>query len=316
MEKKRILIAIGGNSIIKDNQHLLVDDQYKAICETASQIAELIQDGHDVVITHGNGPQVGFILQRSEIAHKVEHMHTVPLVNCDADTQGAIGYQIQQALVNEFRKRNLTGTALTVITQIQVDKDDDAFINPSKPIGQFYSKDEIKNIQKLNPDWSIVEDAGRGYRRVVPSPSPKKIIELDAIKTLLVNNFVVIAAGGGGIPVIEESGELKGIDAVIDKDRASALLAAQLDIDVLIISTGVKNVAIDFNTSKQKPLLNVQTDEIQKHIKDNQFAKGSMLPKIEASLDFLQNGGKEVIITDPDNLSDAFFNGSGTHIKK
>lgn len=316
MGKRRILVAIGGNSLIKDSKHQLVDDQYRAICETVSQIAELIEDGNNVVITHGNGPQVGFILHRSEIANQVEHMHTVPLVNCNADTQGAIGYQIQQALVNEFRKRKISRNAVTIITQILVDKNDQAFLKPSKPIGQFYSEKEYKNLIKINPSWKLIEDSGRGYRRVVASPEPVEIIELDALKSLIHNNFVVIAAGGGGIPVIEEEGALIGIDAVIDKDNASALLAAKLNIDTFIISTGVRNVAIDFNTTGEKSLSDVCIDEMKRHIKDNQFAKGSMLPKIEAALDFLENGGKEVIITDPDNLADAFFNGTGTHIKQ
>ncbi len=315
MDKKKILIAIGGNSLIKDNEHLSVEDQYKAICETTNQIAELIQDGHDVVITHGNGPQVGFILQRSEIANQIAHMHTVPLVSCDADTQGAIGYQIQQALDNEFRKRQLARNAITIITQVLVDKNDEAFRKPTKPIGQFYTEKEYKILLKTNPNWKLVEDAGRGYRRVVASPYPVEIIEFEAINSLFNSNFVVIAAGGGGIPVIKEKGILKGIDAVIDKDKASALLAAKLNMDTLIISTGVRNVAINYNTPNEEPLSNTSITEIKKHLHDNQFAKGSMLPKIEAALNFLENGGKEVIITDPDNLANAFFNDSGTHIK-
>lgn len=315
MDKKKILIAIGGNSLIKDNKHLSVDDQYKAICETTCQIAEIIQDGHDVAITHGNGPQVGFILHRSEIASQIAHMHTVPLVSCDADTQGAIGYQIQQALDNEFRKRKLSRNAITIITQVLVDKDDEAFKTPAKPIGQFYTEKEYKILSKTNPGWKLVEDSGRGYRRVVASPHPLEIIEFEAINSLFNNNFVVIAAGGGGIPVIKENEILKGIDAVIDKDKASALLASELNMDTLIISTGVRNIAINFNTPDEEPIKNISIDKIKKHLQDNQFAKGSMLPKIEAAINFLENGGKEVIITDPDNLANAFFNGSGTHIK-
>ncbi len=315
MEKKRVLVAIGGNSIIKDNKHQLIKHQYKAICETVQQIADLIQDGHDVVITHGNGPQVGFILHRSEIANQVEHMHRVPLVNCNADTQGAIGYQIQQALHNELKKREIKRAAITVITQIVVDKNDKAFLNPTKPIGQFYSEEQYNELKITNPNWELVQDSGRGYRRVVASPNPIEIIELEAVKTLINNNFVVIAAGGGGIPVIDVDGDLIGVDAVIDKDKASALLATKLNINTLIISTGVKNVCIDFNTSNEEPLCNTTTKEINRYLDENQFAKGSMLPKIEAALDFLKNGGEEVIITDPDNLAHSFFNGSGTHIK-
>lgn len=312
--KKRVLIAIGGNSLIKDNKHVLIVDQYSAICETALQIVKIIKAGHEVIITHGNGPQVGFILHRSELAHQIEHMHTVPLVNCDADTQGAIGYQIQQALHNECKKRGIDKTAVTVVTQILVDKKDQAFINPTKPIGQFYSESEYKKLLKTHPNWTLIEDAGRGYRRVVASPLPITIIELDAIETLLKSNCIVIAAGGGGIPVIEERGILTGIDAVIDKDRASSLLANKLNIDTFMISTGVRNVCTSFNQPDEKILNQITVDEAERHIANNQFANGSMLPKIEAALDFLRNGGQEVIITDPDNLADAFFNGSGTHI--
>lgn len=316
MKEKRVLLAIGGNSLIKDSEHLTVDDQYAAICETAKQIADIIACDNKVVITHGNGPQVGFILRRSEIAFETAKMHTVPLVSCDADTQGAIGYQIQQALDNEFRERNLNNQAVTIITQVLVNREDEAFSNPSKPIGSFYTQNEYEALAKANVDWTFIEDAGRGYRRVVASPSPIEIIELDAIRSLYDNNFSVIAAGGGGIPVIKDGNSLKGVDAVIDKDQASALLATVMDIETLIISTGVTNVALNFMSESPKPLHRVTLKEIKNYLAQDHFAKGSMKPKIEAAVYFLEHGGTEVIITDPQNLSDAFFNNSGTHITK
>lgn len=316
MSQKRILFAIGGNSLIKDNEHLSVEDQYKAVCETTGQIADIIQAGYQSVITHGNGPQVGFILRRSEIANEVDQMHTVPLVSCDADTQGAIGYQIQQALDNDFSQRELQQKAVTIITQVLVDEEDPAFAKPAKPIGRFYNPQEYALLSQVHADWSMVEDAGRGYRRVVASPEPRGIVELDAIRALLAQNFTLIAAGGGGIPVIQKDRRLTGVDAVIDKDRASALLAVELGVDMFLISTGVSHVAVNYNTPKQEQLERVTDREIRKYLEQGEFAPGSMRPKIEAALYYLDNGGKEVIITDPENLKRAVFEGAGTHIIK
>ncbi len=309
------IIAVGGNSLISDKDHMTVEDQYKAVCQTAAHIADLVETGMKVVVTHGNGPQVGFILRRSEIAREVAHMHPVPLVSCDADTQGAIGYQIQQALDNEFRKRKLELKAATVVTQVLVDRDDPAFTKPAKPIGQFYDKDEAEMLKSAYPDWSLVEDAGRGYRRVVASPLPQRIIELDAIMSLLKNDFCVVAAGGGGIPVLEDGeGILEGVDAVIDKDFASAFLSNELKADIFIISTGVKEVCLNFGRADQKTLNRITASEARAYMEEGHFAPGSMAPKIKAALDFLDRGGKEVIITSPDNLKDAVLNSSGTHI--
>ncbi|MDC7238908.1 MAG: carbamate kinase [Spirochaetales bacterium] len=309
------LIAVGGNSLITDNDHMTVEDQYRAVCETAEHIADLVEAGYKVVVTHGNGPQVGFILRRSEIAREVAHMHPVPLVSCDADTQGAIGYQIQQALDNEFRKRKIALSAATIVTQIQVDPEDEAFRKPAKPIGQFYSEDEARLLKEAYPDWSLVEDAGRGFRRVVASPLPKKIIELDAIKALLEKDFCVVAAGGGGIPVVESSdGSLEGRDAVIDKDFASAFLSYEIGAEVFIISTGVKEVCLNFGKPDQKSLNRITAAEAEEFLNQGHFAAGSMAPKIKAALDFLNRGGKEVIITSPENLKEAVLKGAGTHI--
>ncbi len=312
---KLAVLAIGGNSLIKDKQHETVEDQYKAVCETAKHIVGMVEQGFDVVVTHGNGPQVGFILRRSEIAQKVEGIHPVPLVNCGADTQGSIGYQIQQALDNEFLRRNIKKKAATVVTQVVVDKNDPAFKNPSKPIGTFYTKEEAEKLQKEHPDWVIINDAGRGYRRVVPSPMPKEIVEQEAIELLVKNGFSVVGVGGGGIPVIRnEKGELEGIDAVIDKDNASSLLAINIKADIFIISTAVEKVYLNFNKPNQKALDKITVAEAKKYIKEGHFAKGSMLPKIQAVIRFLEAGGKEAVITNPESLEKALKGETGTHI--
>jgi len=316
MENKLAVIAIGGNSLIADKEHQAVEDQYSAICVTARHIVDLIEDGYNVVVTHGNGPQVGFILRRSEIAHETAGMHSVPLVSCGADTQGAIGYQIQQAMDNEFRSRGMDKSAVTVVTQVEVDKGDQAFVTPTKPIGTFYSEDQNENIKKEHPDWKMVSDAGRGYRRVVASPKPKNIVEKKAINTLIGAGFNVIAVGGGGIPVIKEDDRYVGVDAVIDKDFATSLLAAELNADLLIISTGVPQVALNFNTPDQKQLETVTSAEMKKYMEEGHFAPGSMLPKVEAVLSFIEKGGKKAIITDPEHIKEAVAGKTGTHVVK
>ncbi|MDR1379547.1 MAG: carbamate kinase, partial [Synergistaceae bacterium] len=235
---KIAVIAVGGNSLIVDESRHTVEDQYDAVVITASHIADVVEKGYDVVVTHGNGPQVGFILRRSEIANQVAGMHRVPLVSCGADTQGALGYQIQQALDNEFRKRGMAKTAVTVVTQVVVDEGDPAFEKPSKPIGSFYKEEQLEALKKENPSWVLMSDAGRGYRRVVASPKPQEIVELEVIQSLVKQGCCLIAVGGGGIPVVRgKDGALEGKDAVIDKDFASSLLASQVDADLLVIST-------------------------------------------------------------------------------
>ncbi|SKC84802.1 carbamate kinase [Maledivibacter halophilus] len=312
---KLAVIAIGGNSLIKDKDHQTVEEQYNAICGTAKHIADIIEKGYEVVVTHGNGPQVGFILRRSEIASETEGIHSVPLVSCGADTQGAIGYQIQQALNNEFAKRDIHKKAVTVVTQVEVDKEDKAFSNPSKPIGSFYTKEQADELKQEHLDWNLVEDAGRGFRRVVPSPIPKEIIEKDVIDKLTDSGYTVVAVGGGGIPVIkDDNNQLRGIDAVIDKDYASSLLASQLKADLLIISTGVKKVCINFGKPDEEALDKLSVEEIKNLREEGHFAPGSMLPKINATLNFLENGGKKAIITSPENLKEAVAGKDGTHI--
>ncbi len=312
---KFAVVAIGGNSLIKDNAHRRVEDQYEAIKETVVNLVDITELGYNILVTHGNGAQVGFILRRSEIAFKHENLHFVPLVSCVADTQGAIGYQIQQALNNEFLKRRIQKQAVTIVTQVLVDKDDPAFQNPSKPIGAFYSPDEIEELKQSNPGWNLVEDAGRGFRRVVASPKPIEIVEEQAIRTLVREGFCVVAVGGGGIPVFDEGeGMQVGIDAVIDKDYASALLARRLKADTLIVSTGVDHICLNFGTPEEKPLERITVSQTKKYIDEGHFAAGSMLPKIKAIVSFLEQGGKQAIVTRPEKLKEAVLGKAGTCI--
>jgi carbamate kinase len=306
------VVAVGGNSLILDEKHKTVQDQYLAACESMRHIADMIQNGWKVVVTHGNGPQVGFILRRSELSR--HELHEVPLDSCGADTQGAIGYQFQRALRNEFKRRGLTRQAATVVTQVLVDKNDPAFQKPSKPIGSFMSEADAK--AKMDKDgWAMVEDAGRGWRRVVASPKPQRIVERDAIQALIDGDFTVIAVGGGGIPVIEnEQGELMGVEAVIDKDYASALLANSLPADVFIISTAVEKVALNYNKPNQQWLDQLTLAEAKQYQAEGHFAKGSMGPKIDACISFLERGGQQALITNPENLSRALRGETGTRL--
>ena len=313
-ERKLAVIAIGGNSLIKDKKHSTVHDQYLAAKETCYHIADMIEQGWDVAIAHGNGPQVGFILRRSEIAAKVEGMHEVPLESCGADTQGAIGYHLQQNLQNEFKRRGIGKVATTVVTQVRVGADDPAFQNPTKPIGSFMEQAEAQERAEKD-DWSVVEDAGRGWRRVVASPLPEEIVELDAVRQLLDAGIVTITVGGGGIPVVrDDEDKLKGVAAVIDKDFASALLANSIDADLFLVSTAVEQVYLNFNTPEQHPLDTITVSEAKEYVEQGHFAKGSMLPKIQAIVKFLEAGGKEALITDPPNITRALRGETGTRI--
>jgi carbamate kinase len=314
---KLIIVAIGGNSLVKDNGRDSIQDQYEAVCQTAVNIADMVEEGYNVVVTHGNGPQVGFGLRRSEIANEVAGMPVVPLVNGVADTQGGIGYQIQQALTNEFAKRGINKKVATVITQVEVSIDDPNFKNPTKPVGSFFTLEQAEEMKNEHPDWIFVEDSGRGYRRVVPSPKPIDIVEKDVIKALIDTGFVVIAVGGGGIPVVKTvNNTYEGIDAVIDKDFATSLLAKQINAETLIITTGVSRVCINFGKPNQMALEKITIEETKKYVLENHFPSGSMLPKIEASLSFLENNGSRVIITNPESLKDAINEHAGTHILK
>ncbi|MBP2664252.1 MAG: arcC1 2 [Firmicutes bacterium] len=312
---KLAVIAIGGNSLIRDNMRQTVEDQYDAVCETAKHIVGMIEQGYDAIITHGNGPQVGFILRRSEIACEMAGMHSVPLVACGADTQGALGYQIQQAMDNEFKKRGMDKSAVTLVTQVVVAADDPAFTKPTKPIGSFFTPEQAEKLQKNNPDWVLVNDSGRGYRRVVASPQPQEIVEKDVISKLVREGYCMIAVGGGGIPVIRQGdGSFKGVDAVIDKDFASSLLAVQIKADELIISTGVPKVYLNYGKPDEQALDKVTLTELKEYVKQNHFAPGSMLPKIQAVISFLENGGSKAIITNPESLEEAVAGKTGTHV--
>jgi carbamate kinase len=315
MAKQLAVVAIGGNSLIKDEKHKTVEDQYQAAKETTYHIADMIEAGWDVAIGHGNGPQVGFILRRSEIAAKAEGMHEVPLDVCGADSQGAIGYSLQQTLQNELYRRGIRKPVATVVTQVLVDKNDPAFKHPTKPIGSFMEETEAKHREK-DMGWSVVEDAGRGWRRVVASPLPKEVVELNAVKCLIDSGTVVITVGGGGIPVIDAGDhEYQGVAAVIDKDFASSLLARLIKADLFLISTAVEKVAINFGKPDQKWLDKMTLAEAKQYLAEGtHFAKGSMAPKIQAIIWYLENGGKQALITNPENIGRALKGETGTWI--
>jgi carbamate kinase len=315
MAKKVAVIAVGGNSLIKDPKRVTVEDQEQALVETAHHIVDMIEAGWDVAIGHGNGPQVGYILRRSEIAAKVEGMHEVPLDVCGADSQGAIGYEFQQALQNELFKRGIKKNACTIITQTLVDQNDAAFKNPSKPIGSFMEEAEAKRREK-EMGWSVVEDAGRGWRRVVPSPLPKEIVELVSVKTLIDAGVIVITVGGGGIPVVDAgNGVYRGVAAVIDKDFASSLLASEIKADLFLIATAVEKVAINYGKPDQKWLDKISLAEAKQYLAEGiHFAKGSMAPKIQAVVRYLEAGGKQALITNPENIGRALNGETGTLI--
>jgi len=309
----KVVIAIGGNSLIPDADHKSVQDQYAAAAETDDHIAALIEQGWDVAISHGNGPQVGFILRRSEMSSS--ELHEIPLDYCGADTQGAIGYMLQQNLINDLRQRGINKSVATVVTQVEVDANDPAFKSPSKPIGSFMEEAEAKR-REAEEGWDIKEDAGRGWRRVVASPAPMRIVELDVIKQLLDAGVATIAVGGGGIPVVSnESGDLEGIAAVIDKDLASALLASQIDADLLLISTAVEQVALNFGKENEEWVSQFTLAEVKKYLAEGgHFAEGSMAPKMRAVVQYMEAGGKEALITNPQNLERAMAGETGTRI--
>ncbi len=305
------VVAIGGNSLIKDKAHVEVKYQWEAVRETCRHIADLIAEGWDVVVTHGNGPQVGFILRRNELA--AHEVHTTPLDVIVADTQGAIGYMLQQSLDAEFDRRGMHRRAITIVTQVIVDPNDPAFQQPSKPIGGFLTEEEAKRFAAEG--WPVVEDAGRGWRRVVASPEPVEIVEEAAIRDAVRQGWTVIAVGGGGMPVVREAdGRLRGVAAVIDKDRASSLLASRIGADLFLISTAVERVALHFGKPNQRWLDRMTISEAKQYIAEGHFAAGSMLPKVEACIRFLEAGGSQAIITNPENITRALRGESGTWI--
>jgi carbamate kinase len=313
---KLAVIAVGGNSLILDDKNVTVESQYQAAKQTCVHIADMIEQGWDVAIGHGNGPQVGYILRRSEIAAKTAGMHEVPLDVCGADSQGAIGYAIQQNLQNILYQRGIKKKVVTVITQTLVDKNDPAFQKPTKPIGSFMDQAEAEKRQK-EQGWTVVEDAGRGWRRVVASPLPKEIVELETVQTLLSQGIVTVTVGGGGIPVIDPGdGNYEGVASVIDKDFASSLLAREIKADLFVISTAVEKVAINFGKPEQKWLDKMTLAEAKAYLAEGtHFAKGSMAPKIQAIINFLEAmPNSKALITNPENIGRALKGETGTWI--
>ena len=313
-EEPAVLIAIGGNSLIKDGQRGTIAEQFDNARITAAQVGALATAGWRLVLTHGNGPQVGFILLRSELTVKDV---TIPRLSLDmavADSQRGLGYIVGNSILSELGRRGAADRVSCLLTQTVVDADDPAFRRPEKPIGAFFSAEEAR-LHQTRDRWVMVEDAGRGYRRVVPSPRPRRIVETAAIRALLESGFVVIACGGGGIPVVETApGVYRGVEAVVDKDLASALLAAALGIPVLLLSTGVEKVAIQFRKPGQRDLDRVTVAEARRYLAAGEFPPGSMGPKIGAAIDFLERGGREVVITSPEHLEAAVAGRTGTHI--
>jgi carbamate kinase len=314
MSNKLAVVAIGGNSLIKEKDQISIGDQYRQAKKTVFHLVDMIEAGWNLAIVHGNGPQVGFAMRRSEIAYQNEGMPLLPLHVCDASTQGIIGYVLQQNLQNELNKRAINKQVVTLITQVLVDKTDQSFHEPSKPIGHFMEESLAKKQAEIM-NWQVREDAGRGWRRVVASPQPKKIIELDSIKKLLDLGQLVITAGGGGIPVIEKEDSLEGVAAVIDKDSAASLLARQLHADLFLISTAVEKVSLNFEQKDEKKIDKMTLAEAKKYLAEGKhFAKGSMEPKIKAVISFLEAGAKRALITNPQNIGRALKEETGTWI--
>ncbi len=309
--RKLAVVAIGGNAIIRAGQRGTTEEQLKNADETCRQIVGLVQENYAIVLTHGNGPQVGAALMRSELAATQVYTHALDV--CDAETQGSMGYLLQVSMRRNLAQVGLERSVATVITQVLVDRNDPAFENPTKPIGPFYSREEALRRQE-EFGWVMVEDADRGYRRVVPSPTPLDIVELDVIQTCVEHGIITIAVGGGGIPVIQVGGDLVGVEAVIDKDRASALLGKLLKSEMLVIPTAEEYVYLNYRKPGQRPLQRMTLSEAGAYSRDGQFPPGNMGPKIESAIDFLENGGREVIITTPEKIVDALHGRTGTHI--
>jgi len=302
-DKKKIVVAIGGNSIIPAAKQGTIEEQMELTRATMAQVAKLVEKGHLVAVTHGNGPVVGNIVIRNEMSKNV--LPPMPLDVCGADSEGGIGYMIQQSLQNQLRRMGIAKDVITIITQVVVDRKDAAFSTPTKPIGPFYERKAAEEIARLK-GWTIVEDSGRGYRRVVPSPQPLEIVEWKAIERAVASDAIVIAVGGGGIPVVRDAnGDLRGVEAVIDKDRASSVLARELRADILMILTEVEKVAVNFGRPNERGLDSLTVAEARKYLADGEFPPGSMGPKIEAAIEFLEDGGEAVIITRPELASEA-----------
>lgn len=314
MEENLVVIALGGNALLRRGEKGTFEEQYRNVTNTAKRIADLVERGYKVVITHGNGPQVGATMLRHDAGKKLYGIPPFPMDACGAETQGFIGYMIQQALRNELKARGIDKYVVTVITRVIVDKDDPAFKNPTKPVGPFYTEEEVKKLQKEFPNFVFKEDAGRGWRRVVPSPDPKIIAERYAIKALVDAGFIVIASGGGGIPIVEEGGKAKGVEAVIDKDLAGQRLATLIGANKFIILTDVPGAYLHYGTPQQKLLTRVSVEKMKEYLEQGHFKAGSMGPKIKAAIRFVEAGGEEAIIAELNQLIDAIEGRAGTHI--
>lgn len=311
---KTAVIALGGNAIIKAGENGTIGQQFANTRESLSGIVELISQGYKLAITHGNGPQVGNLLRQQEAGEK-EGIAPLPLGVLNAATEGSMGYMIEQSLQNRLHQSGIDKEVITIISQVVVDRQDPSMLNPSKFVGStYYSAEEAQELRNTL-GWTLKEDAGKGYRRVVPSPLPQKIVPAETVKELVQRGEIVIAVGGGGIPIyIQDDGTFEGVDAVIDKDFASALLALNIEADLFVILTGVDKVAIDYGKPSQRNLDTLTVEEASKYYEDGQFPAGSMGPKIKAAIDFLQRGGKEVLITSIERIVDAFAGKTGTRI--
>ncbi len=311
---KTVLVALGGNSLLRPEDEGTAEDQFKRMSETCKKLADMISDGYDIVFTHGNGPQVGNILIQNE--HSSHLVPSMPLDICGSQSQGQIGYMFQQTLRNELNDKGINRSIISLVTQVLVDKDDPAFNNPSKFVGPHYNEDEAKKIEK-EKDWILKKTSDGTYRRVVPSPKPKEIIESDIISNIVFSGddgYIAIAAGGGGVPVIEEGGELKGVEGVIDKDLASAVLASEIDEKFYMMLTRVDRVYLNFGEEDEKALSEITLEEAKRYLDEGHFPPGSMGPKIKASIHFLEHGGEKVLITSPEKLYQALDKKDGTYI--
>jgi len=312
--RKRVVIALGGNAILQRGQKGTYEEQMENVRKTAKQIVDIILDNdYEVVITHGNGPQVGALLLQQDAGEHVHNIPAQPMDVCGAMSQGQIGYMIQQTIVNELRKRGIDKPVATIVTQTLVDKNDPAFQNPSKPVGPFYDEETAKKLAK-EKGWVIIEDSGRGWRRVVPSPDPIGHVEAPIIQDLVEKGFIVIASGGGGIPVIEEDGQLEGVEAVIDKDLAGEKLAEEVNADIFMILTDVNGAAINYGKPNEKWLRNVSVEEMKKYYEEEHFKKGSMGPKVLATIRFVEWGGERAVIAALGKAVEALEGKTGTQI--
>jgi carbamate kinase len=310
-DHRSLVVALGGNAIHAAGGLGTIDEQLAVTRQSMEPVGVLVENGHDVILTHGNGPVVGNIMLRNEAVRDV--IPPMPLYICDADSQGGLGLMLQQTLHNELVRRGIDRPVATVVTQVVVDADDPAFGDPTKPIGPFYGPRDAEQLSHVH-DWVIREDSGRGYRRYVASPAPIEIVELPAIRTLVAAGTIVITVGGGGVPVVRRDRALSGIDAVVDKDRASALLAERLGFDTLVFVTAIDNVFVDFGRPGQRPLEHVDVETLARLHAEGQFPPGSMGPKIEATIRFLRAGGREAIIASPQNLVEALAGTAGTRV--